>query len=156
MITLSGSNYPCLEQNSIVPKMDEPMKFYYIWEICRASSTSHVVFLLIFFFCHNIYCLDTNELGLHYATANTHQGTSPDFLLLFSLSFSPNFIEILQEMSVHERSESGDHLMLTVEECASTKVKVKPKRGSAVFWYNHIQDEEVTISGISQSHGHCL
>ena len=26
-LTLSGSNYPCLEKNSMVPKMFEPLKF---------------------------------------------------------------------------------------------------------------------------------
>ena len=48
-------------------------------------------------------------------------------------------------MAVTKRSESGDHFMLTHAECKSTKVKVRPKRGSAIFWYNHVLDKVINL-----------
>ena len=56
-LTLSGSNYPCLEQFSMVPKMFEPLKFdcmYTMWAYrinletkCVSSEIKHIIIITV-------------------------------------------------------------------------------------------------------------
>ena len=62
------------------------------------------------------------------------------------------------ENLLSEKMNAGRQLHLSPEECAASKVKITPKRGTAIFWYNHFQDEKSGYLGPADQrsyHGGC-
>ena len=86
-LTLSGSNYPYLEQSSMVPKMFGPLKFDCnenpITEITRLPTMYYQDYILLLFHCKNLlHRIDVEKLILVHqnicsecSTESPHRGT---------------------------------------------------------------------------------
>ena len=132
MINLSGSNYPCLEQFSMVPKMFEPLKFdcnIYLLCLQTAKGPISVRIRLIWVFAdrlcpnthirsirHNSLCQRT-PTRFHVRPAKTkislHGSIHADQSLRCPLEDTP-WILVYLDYRVFRRSESslGAHTIL--------------------------------------------